>query len=84
MRKEIIELPCCIGDTVYVVCYEEGKPWEIDEYIVLGGNHKYFFVNDLCAEEIVTLRIADIGKFIFFSKAEATFICNKYNKNGAN
>lgn len=80
MSNQIIELPCQEGDIAYVVCYEEdNEPWIIDRFIVLGGCTTHLFITPPYSSDICTLRMSDVGKFVFFDREEANEKLNYLN-----
>ena len=71
-KNRFIELPCKIGDLIFAVCSEYNEDTlKIEEHIVLGANYTHLFIYDNEQERISTLRIEDIGNFLFLTREEA-------------
>ena len=72
IKNGTIRLPCKVGDTIFAVCSEyDEDTLKIEEHIILGGNYTHLFIHNNDQEKITTLRIEDIGNFLFFTKEEA-------------
>ena len=80
-NKNIIELPCKVGDTAYEVFKEHKPPFiqetTIEKIIIIEKGFKL----RLSRNSVYETAVSSIGKTIFFTKAEAEKKLEELSKN---
>ena len=74
-QSRLIELPCKIGDTVYLFSYDTIHPFTINGFEI--NKYEVEFKGSYCGEEknlehwAIRLPVSRIGKTVFLTKKEA-------------
>ncbi|MCL2426897.1 MAG: hypothetical protein FWD05_11250 [Oscillospiraceae bacterium] len=70
-QNELIELPCFIGDDVYIVCKKGVANAQISKIIISRNNEIVFMTERKSGKRISYWNEVDIGERVFFERTEA-------------